>query len=124
MINEISPIRYSCIRPQQVERENVYGFFAHTVNYDITELPPDDPAAQAGYEWSFRSVRLEPGVWSYDAIVSAIIRAEYPSDRMEAVVNNYLVSPDEGDHRAEFTTLQEHRAKAKRVAREVISLQS
>lgn len=119
MTDKIAPIHYCADRPAAVTRENVYGMFAHYVNYDITELAADD-RERTGYGWSYRQVRLDPGVWTYDAVVSAIVRAEYPDDRMAAVLNNYLSAPDEGDHRGEFATMQEHRAMAKAVARTML----
>ena len=60
--------------------------------------------------------------WNYDGIVNAIVTAEYPSDRMQAVQNNYLMAKreDGGNAIEEFMEMQEWRALAKATAHEVL----
>lgn len=57
---------------------------------------------------------------TYDSIVSAIINAEYTTDQMQAVINNHLLDSTNEATEAEFTAMQQWRALAKKVAREVI----
>lgn len=66
-------------------------------------------------------VTLPPGVWCYDAIVDALVTAEYPSARMQAVINNYLAAPDDPAIHAEFAAMQAWRTEAKRLAREALA---
>lgn len=55
-------------------------------------------------------------------IVDAIVSAAYPNDVMQAVVNNYLASPDDEESLASFNTMQEWRKKAKAVATEIMQM--
>lgn len=62
-----------------------------TINYRIERLAEAETEA-TGYTHRYKSVTLPPGVWNYDAIVDALVDNEYPRDRMDAVVNNYLAA--------------------------------
>lgn len=53
-------------------------------------------------------------------IIDAIITAQYPEDKMQAVINNYLLNQKDAEHKAEFQAMQEWRAKAKLIANEVM----
>ena len=68
------------------------------------------------------SVTLPIGVINYDAIVDAIITQRYPSDKMMAVINNYMLSPDDESIKAEWQEMQAWRQRAKEVAKEAIEL--
>lgn len=90
------------------------------------------------------------GKWDYDGIVNALISAEYPNDRMQAVLDNYLQETDlskligllstaqnfnklrkqmedwlaerDQDIVREYEKMQEWRAMAKRVAKDVVNV--
>lgn len=73
------------------------------------------------------------GTRTYDGIVNAIVCDHYPADKMQAIINNHFLNLakiadgkklDEDDiaHEAEYDAMQEWRAKAKRVAKEVVSM--
>lgn len=66
------------------------------------------------------SIVFYPWNWDYDSIVSAIISERYPSDRMQAVVNNYLLSPDDPAILAEWHDMQSYRTLAKSIAKEAL----
>lgn len=55
--------------------------------------------------------------FNYDSIVSAIIKQRYPSDRMQAVINNYLLDPEDEEIKREFQEMQAWRAFAKETAK-------
>ena len=87
--------------------------------------------------------------WNYSGIVNAIVSAEYPAERMQAVMNNYLQETDlsrliellrttqnfnklrqamadwlsgrDQDIVKEYETMQEWRDMAKKVAHEVLN---
>ena len=88
----------------------------HTVNFNVEEIDV------GGYTVRWQSVTLEPGVFSYDALVSAIVSERYPADRMQAVVNNYLAAPEDAEIKAEFDEMQAWRVFAKETAKEVQNL--
>lgn len=81
------------------------------------------------------TVELETGVWNYGAIVSALVRAKYSADDIEAITNNNIalltmpsaVSSAESEENreeklAEFRKMQEWRSKCKERARELIMI--
>lgn len=68
-----------------------------------------------------------------DKVIDAIVSAGYPSDKMQAIINNHLVNlatladggkldNDELDHEEEYNDMQEWRKKAKTVASEVMKI--
>lgn len=57
------------------------------------------------------------GSIEYDAIVTAVVRDKYSQDRVEAILAN---GSDTEAHAKELQAFQEWRAKAKRIAHEVI----
>ena len=58
---------------------------------------------------------------NYDNIVSTIITKKYPSDKMQAVVNNYLLDPEDETIKQEFQEMQAWRAFAKEKAKEALT---
>lgn len=74
--------------------------------------------------WNYEEIEMPVNVWSRDDIVKAIVRAHYPQDVMESVINNHLDSPETDEHKAEWETMQEWRHKAKEWADEILSKNS
>lgn len=75
-------------------------------------------------------VRIEQPV-ERDKVVDAIVSAAYPSDKMQAIINNHFANlakiadgkkldADEEEHEAEYNAMQEWRTKAKAVAKDVL----
>ena len=64
--------------------------------------------------------------WNYDGIVNAIVTADYPADRMQAIQNNFLralrgdAGAKSGDYLEEFNDMQNWRDLAKATAHEVL----
>ena len=63
---------------------------------------------------------FEPTEKDRGTLISDIIRDRYSSDRMEAVINNYLLDPEDEKAKAEFDEMQAWRREAKRLAGEII----
>lgn len=108
---------YTATEPQPVERKTHLGMRQRTVNYNIATIGGDTPT---GYKYKHQAVTLEPGVWCYDAIVSALVTAEYPRDRMDAIVNNYLADPTNDNAIEEMLEMQSWRKAAKQIAKEAL----
>lgn len=68
----------------------------------------------------FISITLPPGIPTRDIVIDAVITEEYPSDKMEAVINNYLLDPEDEDAKTEMDAMQDFRKAAKKFADEVI----
>ena len=75
-------------------------------------------------------VRIEQPV-ERDKVVDAIISSAYPTDKMQAIINNHFANlakiadgkkldADEEEHEAEYNAMQEWRTKAKSVAKDVL----
>lgn len=98
-------------RPKEVAVGNHLGQKQRTINFDIQQQTLDDFP-----QYVYRSVTLAPGVWTRDAIISALIDERYPHDKMDAVVNNYLADPTDAEAKEEFDEMQSWRREAKKMA--------
>ena len=105
---------YGNEKPDSVVMKLRLGQRQYTVNFNVQS------AEGTEYRYRWQSVTLEPGVWEYGSLVSAIIAERYPEDAMQAVVNNYLLEPRTDEAVAEFTAMQSWRAFAKDVAHQAI----
>ena len=114
------------IRPELVSDEGV----CIRVNFDVEEAEVDVSAASGGEDGE-RTVKKTvfeayvvrvPQPANYDSIVSAIVSAAYPADKMQAIINNHLLESDDenGEHEAEFKAMQDWRKHAKEIAKEVV----
>lgn len=133
---------YSNERPPLYERDKNEP--AKVINFGIRE------ETEGEFKYSYYSVSVRFGQWDYSGIVNAIVSAEYPSARMQAVTNNYLQETDlaklidllrttqnfnklrkamedwlssrDKEVVEEYTAMQEWRKMAKETAREVLKL--
>lgn len=105
---------YGNERPDGVVMKLRLGQRQYTVNFNV------ESAEGTEFKYRWQSVTLEPGVWAYGPLVSAIISERYPEDAMQAVVNNYLLEPRTDEAVAEFSAMQSWRAFAKDVAHNAI----
>ena len=105
---------YGNEKPDSVVMKLRLGQRQYTVNFNVQS------AEGTEYKYRWQSVTLEPGVWEYGSLVSAIIAERYPEDAMQAVVNNYLQEPRTDKAVAEFNAMQSWRAFAKEVAHQAI----
>lgn len=103
--------------PPCVEKKLRLGQRQYTVNFSVETLKKE------AYKYRWQSVTLEPGVWEYDPLVSAIVAERYPDDAMQAIVNNYLLEPRTDEAAAEMTAMQQWRSYAKEVAHEALNEQ-
>lgn len=105
---------YGNERPDNVVMKLRLGQRQYTVNFNVESAEGTD------YKYKWQSVTLEPGVWAYGPLVSAIVSERYPEDTMQAVVNNYLLEPRTDEAVAEFKNMQSWRTFAKEVAHQAI----
>lgn len=97
--------------PPLVSARRDLGQNVFTVAFDIERTAE-------GYE--YETAELPPGVWRRDLIISAIIRAKYSSDDMEAITNNVLADISSKKARDEHRAMQQWRMKAKQWATELM----
>lgn len=85
---------------------------------EVKEEQEDGAEETASFSYSF--VTLPPG-FSYSDIVNLLIEEEYPSDRMQAIINNHLFDGNDEEHENEYVEMQRYRAWAKRHARNFLA---
>lgn len=100
--------------PRLVDTTAKLGQKQHAVNYNISKT-------EDGAQWQHKTATLAVGVWNYDAIVSALVNAEYPTDKMQAVQNNYLADPENATAIAEMNEMQQWRKAAKDIAKQALA---
>ncbi len=116
--------------PKTLEREgkNIRINF----DVDVAELPIGGTDNEELKRTAFSAyvVRVEQPL-ERDKVIDAIVSAAYPSDKMQAIINNHLVNlatladggkldKDELAHEEEYKAMQEWRKKAKSVAGDVM----
>ena len=76
-------------------------------------------------------VRIEQPV-ERDKVIDAIVKAVYPTDKMQAIINNHFANlakiadgkkldADDEEHEAEYNDMQDWRTKAKAVANDALN---
>lgn len=108
--------RNSITLPPLVEKKRLLGQPSYIINWDAIEYVENDTTY-----YSYYSHQFKPTIWNYGAIVDAIISTYYPQDKMQAIINNYLLDPNDGDSLNEFNAMQEKRAWAKQTAKELMA---
>lgn len=63
---------------------------------------------------------MYPSQMRRSAIISAVIRAKYDQDEMEAIINNYLEDPTDEGALADIHEMQSWRCLAKLIATEAL----
>ena len=74
---------------------------------------------EGGTKYTYFGVRV-PLDYTYDTLVAAFIRERYSDDKMQAIINNYLMEPDNSEHEEEFKEMQAWRKHIKEVCKEII----
>ena len=81
------------------------------INIDIKEAD--------GY-YEYEQAKLPYASFNYSGIVDALISYKYPIDKMQAVINNYLLDPEDAYAIDEFNKMQAWRKEAKEIAKEAL----
>lgn len=98
-------------KPNIVDTYLVKGVITRDINFNFEE---------AGQVWTWDAITLSNGVWDYSSIVDALITYKYPNDKMQSVINNYLLEPDNAEYVAEFNKMQAWRKEAKGIAKQAL----
>lgn len=97
--------------PNIVDNYTVRGVNYKTINFDIKEV-------DEGFEWE--SVDMPQTKWDYSGVVDALVSHKYPNDKMQAVINNYLLEPENEEYIRVFNEMQAWRKEAKEIAKEAL----
>ena len=95
------------------------------INFDVESAEQTFPAMDGGEDivrtvYMAYVVRVSQPV-TRDKIINAIVTANFPNDKMQAVVNNYLATPEDAERKQEFGDMQAWRIHAKEIADQVMS---
>ena len=99
-------------KPDLVEKEVIFGRTTYFVNLNID--------FQDGW-YIYDQIKIEYDKWNYSGIVDALITFKYPIDKMQAVINNYLLDPNDAYAIEEFNKMQAWRKEAKEIAKEALT---
>ena len=98
-------------KPSIVETYVEFATRRYMVNINIVPI---------GNDWEYDRVEIHAGKWNYSGIVDALVQYKYPIDKMQAVINNYLLDPNDAYAIDEFNKMQAWRKEAKEIAKEAL----
>ena len=101
----------SYIKPDILETYVLGGVRRYDINIDVVQVGEM-------YKWEQVNVPIEK--WNYSGVVDALISYKYPIDKMQAVINNYLLDPNDEYAIDEFNKMQAWRKEAKEIAKEAL----
>lgn len=101
----------SFVYPPLVESCNISGVVHYDINIDVAPI-------EGGYHWKQVSITKER--WNYGGIIDALVTYKYPNDKMQSVINNYLLDPTDEDVVKEFNEMQAWRKEAKEIAKQAL----
>jgi hypothetical protein len=101
----------SYIKPDILETYVLGGVRRYDINIDVV---------QVGEMYKWEQVNVPTDKWNYSGIVDALVQYKYPIDKMQAVINNYLLDPEDAYAGDEFNKMQAWRKEAKEIAKEAL----
>lgn len=106
------------------------------INFDVEQIELANMDSNEGKKASRKAyaahvVRIEQPM-ERGKVIDAIVTAVYPTDKMQAIINNHFANlakiadgkkldSDDEEHEAEYNAMQDWRTKAKRVASDVMA---
>lgn len=102
----------SVIEPNLVDTYLVNGRRWYDININVT---------QHGNIYRWEQLTIPSDKFDYSGVVDSLIVYKYPNDKMQAIINNYLL--DQNDQHAvnEFNEMQEWRRRSKELAKEILT---
>ena len=98
-------------KPNIVETYIEFATKRYAVNIDVAHTIDG---------WEYDRVIIPAGKWNYSGVVDALVQYKYPIDKMQAVINNYLLDPNDEYAIDEFNKMQAWRNEAKEIAKEAL----
>ena len=66
------------------------------------------------------TIQLGISKFNYGGIIDALINYKYSTDKMQAIINNYLLDPNDESVKQEFIEMQHWRSESKQIAKEIL----
>ena len=101
----------STTKPNILETYILGGVRHYDINIDVI---------QEGEMYKWGQVSVPYDKWNYSGVVDALVQFKYPIDKMQAVINNYLLDPNDAYAIDEFDKMQAWRKEAKEIAKEAL----
>lgn len=101
----------SSLKPEFIEKNITNGRVLFDVNFNIIFN---------GEMYEYEVVTMSYDKWNYSGVVDALVQYKYPIDKMQAVINNYLLDPEDAYAVDEFNKMQAWRKEAKEIAKEAL----
>lgn len=101
----------SYIKPDILETYILGGVRRYYINIDVVQI---------GEMYRWEQVNVPINKWNYSGVVDALVQYKYPIDKMQAVINNYLLDATDDYAIDEFNKMQAWRKEAKEIAKEVL----
>ena len=101
----------SNVRPELVDKYILYATQRYAINVDIVEKDG---------VFVYEQVEISAGKWNYSGVVDALISYKYPIDKMQAVINKYLLDPNDEYAISEVNAMQAWRKDAKEIAKDAV----
>lgn len=101
-------------KPAPVMVARILGQPVATINVLV------EPSLEDETTWRWLEITLPPASWNYPLLVDRLVTLYYPSDRMQAVINNYLLDMSDPEASEEFGQMQQWRAEAKAIAKQLL----
>lgn len=101
----------SYIKPDILETYVLGGVRRYDINIDVVQI---------GEMYRWEQVNVPINKWNYSGVVDALVQYKYPIDKMQAVINNYLLDATDDYAIDEFNKMQAWRKEAKEIAKEVL----
>lgn len=98
-------------RPKLVDELILRGVRYRYINIDIV-------FEDGLYKWE--QVEIPSEKYNYGGLVDILVQHKYPIDKMQAVINNYLLDPEDAYAIDEFNKMQAWRKEAKEIAKEAL----
>ena len=99
------------IKPELVEKYILFATQRYAINVDVVEN---------NGVYVYEQVEIPAGKFDYSGVVDALVQYKYPIDKMQAVINNYLLDPEDAYAIDEFNKMQAWRKEAKEIAKEAL----
>lgn len=97
--------------PNLVEREVIKGVSTYFINIDIFFN---------GNMYEYEPIEVKYERWDYGGIIDALVTYKYTNDKMQSIINNYLLEPDNAEYIQEFNDMQAWRKEAKEIAKQAL----
>ena len=102
----------SNVKPNLIETYVLNGTRHYDISFDISLIQE---------EYECEQITMQANEWNYSGIVDALVQYKYPIDKMQAVINNYLLDATDDYAIDEFNKMQAWRKEAKEIAKEALT---